>query len=176
MIDWLVLLMFIALCEVVGAVSSVFTIKAIPYWYKNLKKPKFNPPGWVFGPAWTLLYGLMGLSLYLAFENAPNQAGILPGVIAFTLQLALNYFWTYIFFGRKNIKAALYEIIFLWIAIAATIIFFFPISPLAAYLLLPYIAWVSFAALLNQKIYELNITKEKKNSKKKSKKKAEKSK
>lgn len=157
MIEWAALITFIVLCELVGIVSSSLIIKAIPGRYKKLKKPGFNPPNWIFGPVWTLLYGLMGWSLYLVFENAPNQAAILPSVIAFTLQLALNYLWTYLFFGKRNIKAALYEIILLWIAITATILLFNPINALASYLLLPYLAWVSFAVLLNYSIYKLNI-------------------
>ncbi len=139
----------------VGWLGSIFTFSAIPGWYANLNKPPFSPPNWVFGPVWTLLYTLMGVACYLIWiqknSTAKKQAQAL-----FLIQLILNGIWTPVFFGFKQIEIALGIIILLVIAVLLTIISFYRIKPLAAYLLIPYLLWISFATLLNASIVMLN--------------------
>lgn len=149
--------------ELAGAVGSVITIPSINRWYKALHKPDFNPPSSVFGPVWTILYLLMGISLYLILDKRQSK-DILPtvrnradkAVEVFGVQLGLNAIWTFLFFGLKSPISGLIDIVLLWIAIVATIILFAPISMVAAILLIPYLAWVSFAAVLNYSIWQLN--------------------
>lgn len=136
-----------------AVIGSFFTSSSVGTWYLKLKKPSFNPPGWIFGPVWSLLYLMMGISLYLIWTSGKNIK--LP-VTIFAIQLILNLAWSILFFGMKNPLAAFIDIILLWISILATIIIFYGISPTASYLLIPYFLWVSFAALLNYKIYALN--------------------
>jgi tryptophan-rich sensory protein len=150
--SWFTLLLFILLCEAAGILGSVFTIKAIPTWYKNLRKPSFNPPSWIFGPVWTILYLLMGISGYLILESNAKSFVL----ILFFVQLILNAIWTPIFFGAKKLGLAFIELAFMWLAILLTIIFSWHISTLAALLLLPYLFWVSFAGLLNFSLWQLN--------------------
>ncbi|HEY4521900.1 MAG TPA: TspO/MBR family protein [Candidatus Paceibacterota bacterium] len=143
-----------------GAIGSFFTAPAVQSnWYLELIKPAFNPPSWVFGPVWTTLYILMGISLFLIWKINPSEAR--PGerrraVILFFIQLVLNVFWSIIFFGLHSLGGAFIEIVFLWLAILATIIAFAKISKSAAWLLAPYILWVSFAVYLNFAIWLLN--------------------
>lgn len=147
------LLISIVICQLAGILGSVFNIKSIPKWYSKLKKPFFNPPNYIFGPVWTLLYLLIGISLYLIWiSNKP----ILFAIIIFSIQLILNILWSAIFFGAKKPALAFIELIFLWLSILATIIIFYPISALASYLLIPYILWVSFAGVLNFFLWKLN--------------------
>jgi tryptophan-rich sensory protein len=141
------------MCQLVGIAGSIFTTPAINSWYKVLNKPFFNPPSWVFAPAWTTLFLLMGISLFLVWQK--GKATINARNIFF-LQLALNFFWSIIFFYYKSPGFAFLEIIFLWLAILFTIIKFYKISKASAYLLLPYILWVSFAGVLNYFIWILN--------------------
>lgn len=138
---------------IAGAVGSLFTFKAIPTWYAGLNKPSFNPPNAIFGPVWTLLYILMGIALYLVIIKNKK---VKPAVVFFIIQLILNSLWSIIFFGLKNPTGALMEIMVLWLAIIVTIFYFWKISRAAAYLLLPYLAWVSFASVLNYFIVILN--------------------
>ena len=145
----------ILLCEAVGIVSSVFTFSSIPGWYAYLAKPSFTPPSWVFGPAWTLLYALMGLSLYFLLVDRRKDSIKMPGAL-FGIQLALNFLWTAIFFGAKSISYGLLEIAVLWVGIFATMISFYKVSRRAALMLLPYLAWVTFAMLLNLYVWKLN--------------------
>ena len=151
-INWPSLIVFILLCQAAGILGSAYTIKSIPTWYKGLIKPSFNPPSWLFGPVWTLLYTLMAISGYLLWQN-PNSK--LP-VILFFVQLMLNAIWTPLFFGAKKLGWAFVELTFMWAAILLTIIFSWSVSPWAAYLLLPYLAWVSFAGTLNFYLWKLN--------------------
>ncbi len=150
------LLISIIGCELVGIIGSVATVNSIPTWYANLNKPFFSPPNWVFGPTWTLLYALMGVSIYLiwvkGFKNKRNKIALKY----FLAQLAFNFIWTPIFFGLKMPLLALGVIIIMWSLIIMTIKKMYPISKTAAYLLIPYIAWVSFATLLNAGIVWLN--------------------
>lgn len=153
-IDILKLILSIILCELAGIIGSLFNIRSIPNWYKKLKKPGFNPPNWIFGPVWTILFLLMGISLYLVWNTGISLLSF--PMIIFFLQLILNIIWSGIFFGLKKPFFAFLEIILLWFFILATIISFFTISPIASYLLIPYILWVSFASLLNFYIWRLN--------------------
>ena len=146
----------ILVCQAAGFVGSLFTFSSIPTWYASLNKPWFNPPNWLFGPAWITLYTLMGISLYLVWSKGLQGKAAKIAISAFAIQLALNAVWSIIFFGLQMPLIAFIEIVFLWIAIAFTIRLFYPISKKAAYLLLPYIAWVSFATLLNLSIWLLN--------------------
>lgn len=138
-----------------GAVGGVLTAKSIPNWYRTLNKPAWNPPNWVFGPVWSALYVLMGVSAWMVWERA-GVGGTPWWLVIYLIQLGLNLAWSLIFFGMQQPKWAFIEIIFLWLSILATIIAFWPISPLAACLLLPYLAWVSFAGVLNASIWRLN--------------------
>lgn len=155
------LIVAIGVCEMAGIVGSFFTVSAIPEWYTGLAKSSLNPPGWVFGPVWTTLYALMGIAAFLvwssyskAMEDKKKQIKIALGV--FGIQLFLNALWSIIFFGLHSPGGAFIEIIFLWLAILATIIAFAKISKPAAWLLVPYILWVSFAIYLNYSIVTLN--------------------
>lgn len=151
------LIFSIGICLGVGILGSFFTISAIPTWYATLNKPIFSPPNWVFGPVWTILYILMGISLYLVWSKKNPSTSLRIKVPAvFWIQLVLNASWSIIFFGMRNSTLALVDIIALWIAIVLTIKTFYPISKTAAYLLIPYLLWVSFATILNLMIVLLN--------------------
>ena len=147
------LILCILLPLVVGGVSGYFTSQSIPNWYVYLNKPSINPPNYLFGPVWTLLYILMGISFYLIL-NKPKVNWLLVGI--FITQLILNFFWSFIFFNAHNLGLALVEIILLWASILAMIILFYKTNKWAAILNIPYLLWVSFATLLNYSIYSLN--------------------
>jgi len=138
-------------------IGSLFTSReALDTWYANLNKPFFNPPGWVFGPVWTTLYALMAVSAFLVWQKGLDTRAVRIALAFFVLQLILNALWTPLFFGAKMPLAAFIEILFLWAAIFLTIFTFTRVSRPAALLLTPYIAWVSFAAVLNASIWLLN--------------------
>ena len=143
-------------CELAGIVGSAFTIPAIPTWYATLNKPTFSPPNWIFGPVWTLLYFLMGLSFYLIWRKGWNNKEVKVAGKYFLAQLGLNFIWSPIFFGLKSPALALLVIIAMWALIVMTIKKFHPLSKLASYLLIPYLLWVSFASVLNTAIVILN--------------------
>jgi tryptophan-rich sensory protein len=146
----------IVVCELVGFIGAFYTISAIPTWYETLNKPFFSPPNWLFGPVWTILYLLMGISVFLIWKKGLKNKKVNTALEYFLLQLMLNFIWTPIFFGAKMPLLAFFVIVAMWIFIALTIKKFYPISKIAAYLLLPYLAWVSFATLLNASIAVLN--------------------
>jgi tryptophan-rich sensory protein len=150
------LLASILLCQFAGVIGSVFTASSLDNWYLLLEKPSFNPPSWVFFPVWTALYTLMGISLYLVWEKGLQKPEVKKGIFIFGIQLGLNSLWSFLFFGLKSPYYAFIEIILLWLAIFLTILQFRKISKTASYLLLPYIIWVSFAAVLNYYIWILN--------------------
>ncbi len=154
--SWVLLIVCVAIPIAVGIIGSVFTITEIPGWYSGLQKPFFTPPGWVFGPAWTILYILMGLSLYLIVKDGLRTAPVRQGVILFAAQLLLNFAWSWIFFGRHAILLGLIDVLLLFVLVAATIWVFLRISRPAALLLVPYLCWVGFASLLNAMIWVLN--------------------
>ena len=150
------LVIAIAVSEAAGIIGSVFTISAIPTWYAGLVKPAFNPPSWVFGPAWTTLYALMGIAAFLVWKNGWERKDIKMALGVFGIQLFLNAAWSIIFFGLQSPGWALVDIVLLWLAIVWTIVVFYKISKPAAYLLVPYLLWVSFASYLNYSIWVLN--------------------
>ena len=151
------LVVSILVCQGAGAVGSLFTSPAISGWYATLQKPSFNPPNWVFAPVWTTLFLLMGIALYLVWISGAESKKKRTAILIFAVQLILNIFWSVLFFGLQSPLYAFIEIIILWLAILITIISFYKISKPAAYLLLPYILWVSFAAVLNFSILILNL-------------------
>lgn len=148
------LVIAVFICELVGIIGALFTTPSITTWYATLQKPSFNPPNWIFGPVWTTLYFLMGISLYLVWQK--KVKGSEQAMKIFMIQLVLNLIWSILFFYQQSPLAAFIEIILLWSAILATIFFFYKISKAAAYILIPYLLWVSFAAILNLSIYLLN--------------------
>lgn len=150
------LVISIIICLAAGFIGSIFTNRSIPTWYESLKKPSFNPPGWLFGPVWTALFILMGISLFLVWQKGLNYNGVKIALIVFGIQLILNILWSILFFGLRSPLVAFIEIIILWILILITILIFYPISKAAAILLLPYILWVSFALILNFSLWQLN--------------------
>ena len=150
------ILVFILVCELAGIVGSFFTRPSIPGWYAGLVKPSFNPPNWIFGPVWTTLYVLMGLAAYLVYEKGLRRNDVRKALAVFGGQLVLNALWSIVFFGAHQILGAAVLIVVLWAMILATILLFSRISKAAAYLLIPYILWVSFATVLNISLYVLN--------------------
>ncbi len=143
-------------CELVGLLGTPFTISAIPTWYANLNKPFFAPPNWIFGPVWTILYFLMGVSLYLIWKQGWQKKKVKTALVFFILQLVFNFAWSPIFFGLRAPVLGLIVIAMMWICIVLTMIKFYPLSRLAFYILIPYLLWVSFASLLNAGIVFLN--------------------
>jgi len=151
--DWKKLIFAILIVQLAGFLGSLFTITSTGSWYSEIVKPEFNPPNAVFGPVWTTLYLLIGISLYLVLiSKKPKKTAL----YLFFTQLVLNTLWSILFFGLQNPLFAFIEIIILWISILLTIIYFYRINKKAAYLLIPYILWVTFAAILNLSIYILN--------------------
>ena len=148
------LVIAIVVSELAGVIGSVFTVSAIPNWYAGLVKPSLNPPSWIFGPVWVTLYALMGVALWLIWKSDSPQK--IKAIWLFVIQLVLNAIWSPVFFGLHSIGDALAIIILLWAAIVLTIFVFAKVSKTAAYLLIPYILWVSFAAYLNYSIWVLN--------------------
>jgi translocator protein len=145
---------FVVGCELAGVVGSVFTFPQITTWYASLAKPEFSPPNWVFGPVWTTLYLLMGLAAYMVWKKGGK--GAQEGLALFIGQLVLNTLWSLAFFGMRSPLYGLIVIAALWLAIAGTIWKFNEVSKTAALMMVPYILWVSFAAVLNYSIWALN--------------------
>lgn len=139
----------------VGAISGIATASNISSWYVTLNKPSFNPPNYLFGPVWTTLYTLMGISLYLVLQTA-NSIHKTKAIRIFWIQLALNFCWSFLFFQFHLLGIALIEIILMWLSIFLMIKNFYTIHKTAALLQLPYIMWVSFATLLNASLWYLN--------------------
>lgn len=154
--NYFMLLASIVLAQVAGGVGSLFTFSAIPTWYAGLTKPAFSPPNWIFGPVWTLLYILMAISAYLVWRRAQFGKKSLPFWHVYWTQLALNALWSILFFGFKFTGLAFLEIIAMWYFIFRCIQTGQKIDKWSAYLLYPYLAWVSFASLLNLAIWFLN--------------------
>jgi len=136
-------------CELAGAIGSIATVPNIPAWYATLDKPSFSPPNWVFFPVWTTLYALMGGSLAIILGMDIKVKGVKLALGLFVVQLYLNVLWSFAFFGGHSPWAGVTVILLLWLSIALTIAVFSKLSKTAAWLMVPYILWVSFAALLN---------------------------
>ncbi len=146
----------IVICNLAGFIGAIFTTPNIPTWYASINKPFFTPPNWVFAPAWTTLFVLMGIALYLVWDKTGFREKGRIALYVFAGQLALNILWSVLFFGLQSPMTAFLEIVVLWIAILFTIMKFREIDRKAGYILIPYIAWVSFAALLNLSVWLLN--------------------
>ncbi len=152
---WIALLVWLVLCFAVAGLGGRWTAGEIPSWYRTLKRPAFAPPNWVFGPVWTLLYLLMAVAAWTVWET-PSSPIRAWGLAFFLAQLALNLAWSWVFFRRHAIRAALIEISVLWVAIAVTTGMFSRIQAAAAWLMAPYLAWVTFASVLNAAFWRLN--------------------
>jgi len=146
----------VGVCFLVAFLGSTATLPSIPTWYERLNKPIFSPPNWIFGPVWTILYFLMGLALYIVWDKNLKNRGKERAMDTFILQLVLNLLWSLVFFGLHSPLLALITIFLLWISIFMTIKYFYKISKVASYLLIPYLLWVSFASILNLAIVILN--------------------
>jgi tryptophan-rich sensory protein len=141
---------------VVG-ISNAVTSSSLSDWYPNLIKPAWNPPSWLFGPVWTVLYLMMGVSSWLVWREGPRHpAGVKQALVWYAVQLGLNALWSIFFFGMRQIGIALVDIIVLWITLLITIIKFWRIRPIAGWLMVPYLLWVTFATSLNSTIWWLN--------------------
>lgn len=155
--DVLTLVISILICQCAGFIGSLFTRPSIPTWYANLDKPPFTPPNWIFSPVWITLFLLMGISLFLIWRRGLAEKKVRVALGFFGSQLIFNILWSVLFFGLRSPIAGFIDIAVLWIAIALTIFYFLQVSKTAGVLLLPYIVWVSFAALLNVFIWRLNL-------------------
>jgi tryptophan-rich sensory protein len=154
--DVVKLVVSLVACQFAGAIGAIFTTPAIPTWYATLEKPSFSPPNWLFAPAWITLYLLMGVAAFLIWRQGLAQKGVRAALVIFLVQLVLNALWSVVFFGLQSPLWGVVVIIALWIAILITIIKFFKLSTAAGSLMLPYILWVSFAAVLNIAVFMLN--------------------
>lgn len=149
------LLVFVTLCLGAGAVGGIVTGSEIERWYRTLEKPAWQPPDWLFGPVWTTLYLMMAVAAWLIWKPVGLKGAAFP-LGLFAAQLLLNIAWSWIFFGMHRPGWALLELAILWFAIALTAWAFFRRSPLAGWLMVPYLGWVSFAGALNYEIWRLN--------------------
>ena len=144
-------------CLAIGYFSGIITRESITTWYPTLIKPSFNPPNWIFAPVWSLLYAMMGVSAGMIWNRMDFEKDLVKrALVFFAIQLGLNALWSYLFFGLHNPLLALVEIILLWLVLLETYLQFKKIDKVASMLLLPYLAWVSFAAVLNASIWWLN--------------------
>jgi translocator protein len=149
---WLALVVLVILCFAVAGVGGLTTTPNIPNWYASLAKPSWTPPGWVFGPVWSVLYLSMAIAAWLIWQRGNATVPM----IVFGIQLVFNAAWSWLFFGLHSPGVAFVDIILLWVAIVATAVAFWRRSMLAGILFVPYLAWVSFAAVLNFAIWRLN--------------------
>jgi benzodiazapine receptor len=146
---------FIAVCFLVAGLGSIWTAPNVESWYAKLSKPTWTPPGWVFGPVWSLLYLSMAVAAWLVWRQAGFPKAAWPMAV-FGLQLALNAAWSGLFFGLHSPGLAFVDIVLLWCAILSTLVVFRHHSAAAGWLLVPYLAWVTFAAILNLAIWRMN--------------------
>lgn len=152
---YLKLIVCVLLTLFVGGISGVATASGINNWFMTLNKPFFNPPNYLFGPVWTVLYLLMGISLFLILQSTLKELKR-KALLIFAIQLSLNFLWSFLFFKFQLIGLSFIEIIMIWISILAMIISFYKINRIAAWLQIPYLLWVSFASVLNGAIWWLN--------------------
>lgn len=150
------LLASLLLCLGAGFFGSIFTTPSIPTWYATLNKPSFNPPNWLFAPAWTTLFIFMGIALFLVWLKGFKEKKVKVAIIFFLIQLILNVAWSFCFFYWKMPLGAFVDIIILWLFILLTLIRFWKINKAAGVLFIPYLLWVSFASLLNYSVWKLN--------------------
>ncbi|MDX9975347.1 MAG: TspO/MBR family protein [FCB group bacterium] len=154
--QWFALAGFLVLCFGAAAVGSMLTAASVREWYPELAKPSWNPPNSVFAPVWTALYLAMALSAWLVWRRRDERRGVWFALGVFVVQLALNVAWSGLFFGLRSPGLGLIDIVFLWLAILATLVAFWRINTVAGVLLLPYLIWVSYAAALNLAIWRMN--------------------
>ncbi|OGF20566.1 TspO protein [Candidatus Falkowbacteria bacterium RIFOXYB2_FULL_38_15] len=145
------------LCQGAGMIGSIFTVSAIPLWYATLEKPALNPPSWVFGPAWLLLYTLMAFSIYFIWEKGLKSSENKFIFYFFMAHLAVNALWSIFFFGMRNPLLALSDIVLMWMMIIVLIFKFYKVKRLSSYLFIPYLLWVTFATYLNYSVWMLNF-------------------
>jgi tryptophan-rich sensory protein len=143
-------------CIIAGSLGALVTTTGPGSWYNALEKPFFTPPGWVFAPVWITLFTLMGVALYLIWQSGTGKREVRLALGLFGIQFALNVTWSFLFFGLRSPLLGLVDIIFLWVLIVATIAAFYRVQRTAAYLLVPYILWVTIAAALNGSVYFMN--------------------
>lgn len=149
------LVSWLAVCHSVGAVGAILTMSGLSNWYPSIQKPSFNPPNWVFAPVWMFLYTMMGLSAWLVWRER-RAAQLQTPLGWFTIQLALNLAWSSLFFALEHPGLAFVDSVMMSLAILATIISFWKVSHTASIMLIPYLAWVIFATVLNYTIWQLN--------------------
>lgn len=154
--DILRLAVSIFMCNSAGLIGSFFTLDSVRTWYPTLIKPALNPPAWVFGPIWTLLYTMMGIALFLVWSRHRGGKKRIRWLILFFIHLGLNALWSVLFFGYQMLFVAFIEICLLWLTLVALILIAFRFDRRVAYLLLPYLAWISFAGYLNYTLWQLN--------------------
>jgi translocator protein len=149
---WLALVVLLIVCFAVAGVGGLATAPSIPNWYAGLAKPSWTPPGWIFGPVWSVLYLCMTVAAWLVWRRGD---AVVP-MMLFGIQLFFNAAWSWLFFGLHSPVAAFIDIVPLWTTITATTVLFWRRSTLAGILFVPYLIWVSFAAALNFAIWRLN--------------------
>lgn len=150
------LIVAIVVCQAAGFIGSLATTPSIQGWYKGLTKPGFTPPNAVFGPVWITLYVLMGIALFLVWRLGLGTRGVALALGLFLFQLILNSLWSWVFFGWHHLGGGFAVIVLLWLAILLTTLRFFGLSRTAGWLLVPYLAWVTFASALNFAVWRLN--------------------
>lgn len=150
--SYLILLLFVGACIAVASTGAIFRPGE---WYERIEKPSWRPPNWLFGPVWMILYAMIAVSGWLVWSEAGWSGAAVP-LAVYGVQLVLNALWSFVFFGLRRLGLAVAEMMVLWLSIVATILLFYPIHSGAALMLLPYLAWVSFAMLLNFAIWRLN--------------------
>ena len=143
-------------CIIVGSIGSLVTTTGPDSWYAGLAKPFFTPPGWVFAPVWITLFTLMGIALYLVWQEGTEKPEVRKAIAIFGVQFVINIIWSFLFFGLRSPLLGFIDIIVLWFMIAAMIAVFYRVNRTAAYLLVPYIAWVTLATALNGSVYFMN--------------------
>ena len=154
--QWTALAGFVAICLLAGGLGGWITTQSVAEWYPALNKPPWNPPAWIFGPVWTTLYLMMAVAAWLVWKKGAGSSAARTALVFFFVQLALNCLWSFLFFGARNPGLALVDIVLLLAALALTTRAFFRHSKPAGALMLPYLAWVSFATVLNFTIWRLN--------------------
>jgi translocator protein len=146
---WLVLAALLVLCLGLGSIAGLLTAQSLPTWFPSLVKPSFNPPSWLFAPVWTTLYIMLAVAAWLVWLRKGS-------LVLFYVQLALNFAWSLLFFGLHSPAMALVDIVAMWVAILLTLLAFWKVDRRAGWLMVPYLAWVSFAGVLNASIWWLN--------------------
>jgi len=153
--SWLSLIPFLVVCFAAAGIGSLSTSSSVNTWYAQLRKPEWTPPNWIFGPVWTILYLMMAISAWLVWRSS-SWSSTKFALSLFAIQLVLNTLWSVVFFGLHRVGPAFAEILLLWMMIIATSVAFLSLSLLAAWLLIPYLAWVAFASYLNFRIWQIN--------------------